>query len=64
MKPYAEQTEAEREAVKVTFYRKYPVAVIADFLHERYGDCMEDQTASELVDRHAQYGHEIPKIVE
>lgn len=58
------EAEKQREIVRTTFYRKYPVAVIADFLHERYGDCMEDRTASELVDRLAQYGHKIPKIVE
>lgn len=41
------------------YLRKWPWVVVAMFLHERYGDCMEDRTAAELEARLAKYGHRI-----
>lgn len=40
-------------------YRKFPWAVVQDFLYERYGgtDYMADRTAAELRERLAGYGH-------
>ncbi len=41
---------------KEEYYRQSPWSVIEAFLHERYGDCMEDRTARELEAELAKYG--------
>lgn len=41
------------------YLKKSPWTVVEMFLHERYGDCMEDRTAADLEARLAEYGHYI-----
>ena len=48
---------------KENYLRRNPWAIVEIFLHEKYGDCAEDNSAGELRDELKKYGWKISALL-